>query len=76
MRPRHRQMRANSSRNNREAEATPNRADGTLSPKFRELEDGEVIDITENAPEGHGIAQGVEDCKWTSSIASYDSLFV
>jgi hypothetical protein len=36
-------------------------ADGTLSPNSRELEYGEVVDITELAPEGHGIAQDVED---------------
>jgi hypothetical protein len=29
-------------------------ADGTLSPKSRELKDGEVVDLTELAPEGHG----------------------
>jgi hypothetical protein len=54
-------MRANSSRNTREAEASQNVADGTLSPNSRELEDGEVVDITELTPEGHGIAQDVED---------------
>jgi hypothetical protein len=36
-------------------------ADGTLSLNYRELEDGEVADVTELAPEGHGIAQDVED---------------
>jgi hypothetical protein len=36
-------------------------ADGTLSPNSRELKDGEVVDITELTPEGHGIAQDVED---------------
>jgi hypothetical protein len=36
-------------------------ADGTLSPNSRELEDSEVVDITKLAPEGHGIAQDVED---------------
>jgi hypothetical protein len=61
MRPRHRQMRASSSRNTREAEASQNRADGTLSQNSRELEDGEVIDVTELTPEGHGIAQDVDD---------------
>jgi hypothetical protein len=61
MRPRHRQTRASSSRNNREADASQSRADGTLSPNSRELEDGEVADVTEIAPEGHGIAQDVED---------------
>jgi hypothetical protein len=34
---------------------------GTLSLNSREIEDGEVVDITELAPEGHGIAQDVED---------------
>jgi hypothetical protein len=61
MRPRHRQMRASSSRNTREAEASQNRADGTLSQSTRELEDSEVVDVTELAPERHGIAQDVED---------------
>jgi hypothetical protein len=51
----------NSSRNTREAEASQNMADGTLSPNSRELEDGEVVDITELTPKGHGIAQDVED---------------
>jgi hypothetical protein len=36
-------------------------ADGTLSQNSRELEDGEVIDVTELAPEGHGIAQDVDN---------------
>jgi hypothetical protein len=36
-------------------------ADGTMSQNSRELEDGEVADVTELAPEGHGIAQDVED---------------
>jgi hypothetical protein len=35
-------------------------ADSTLSLNFRELEDSEVVDITEIAPEGHGTAQDVE----------------
>jgi hypothetical protein len=48
-------------RNTREAEASQRRADGTLSQNSRELEDGEVADVTELAPEGHGIAQDVED---------------
>ena len=48
-------------RNNREADASQNMADGTLSPNSRELEDSEVADFTELAPEGHGIAQDVED---------------
>jgi cell division protein ZapA (FtsZ GTPase activity inhibitor) len=61
MRPRHRQMSVTSSCNTREADASQNMADGTLSPNSRELEDGEVVDVTELAPEGHGIAQDVED---------------
>jgi hypothetical protein len=36
-------------------------ADGTLSPNSRELKDGEVVDITKLTPEGHGIAQDVDD---------------
>jgi hypothetical protein len=36
-------------------------AEGTLSPNSRELEDGEVTEITQLAPEGHGIAQDVDD---------------
>jgi hypothetical protein len=36
-------------------------ADGTLSQNSRELEDGEVIDVTELAPEGHRITQDVDD---------------
>jgi hypothetical protein len=36
-------------------------ADGTLSLNSRELEDGEVVDVTKLAPECHGIAQDVED---------------
>jgi hypothetical protein len=47
--------------NTREAEASQNRADGTLSQKSRELEDGEVVDVTELAPEGHDIAQDVDN---------------
>jgi hypothetical protein len=35
-------------------------ADGTLSPNSRELEDGEVVDITELSPEGHCISHDVE----------------
>jgi hypothetical protein len=54
-------MRATSLRNTREADTSQNMADGTLSPNSRELEDGEVVDVTELAPEGHGIAQDVED---------------
>jgi hypothetical protein len=61
MRPRHRMTRVNSSCNTREAEASQNMADGTLSPNSRELEDGEVVDITELSPEGHDISQDVED---------------
>jgi hypothetical protein len=51
----------NSSRDTRDVEASQNMADVTLSPNSRELEDGEVVDITELTPEGHGIAQDVED---------------
>jgi hypothetical protein len=36
-------------------------ADGTLSLNSRELEDGEVVDVTKLTPEGHGITQDVED---------------
>jgi hypothetical protein len=54
-------MQANSSCNTREAEASQNMADGTLSLNSRELKDSEVIDITELPPEGHGISQDVED---------------
>jgi hypothetical protein len=61
MRPRHRQTRASSSPNTREADTSQSRADGTLSQNSRELEDGEVADVTELATEGHGIAQDVED---------------
>jgi hypothetical protein len=35
--------------------------DNTLSPNSRELEDGEVVDVTELSPEGHGIAQDVDN---------------
>jgi hypothetical protein len=48
-------------RNTREAETSQNMADSTLSPKSRELEDSEVIDLTELVPEGHSIAQDVEN---------------
>jgi hypothetical protein len=51
----------NSSHNTREAKASQNIADGTLSPNSRELEDGEVVDVTELTPEGHGIAKDDED---------------
>jgi hypothetical protein len=51
----------NSSCNSRDVEASQNIADGTLSPNSRELEDREVIDVTELALEGHGIAQDAED---------------
>ena len=61
MRLHHRTTQANSLRNTREAKASQNMADRTVSPKSRELEDSEVIDITKLAPEGHGIAQDVED---------------
>jgi hypothetical protein len=50
MRPRQRQMRASSSRTTREADASQNMAEGTLSLNSRELEDGEVTDVTELAP--------------------------
>jgi hypothetical protein len=53
-------MQANSSHNPREAEASQNMADSTLSPNSR-LEDGEVVDITKLTTQGHGIAQDVED---------------
>jgi hypothetical protein len=61
MRPRHRQTRASSLHNTREADARQNIADGTLSQNSRELKDGEVTDVTDLAPGGHGIAQDVED---------------
>jgi hypothetical protein len=70
MRPRHRQTRASTSRNTREAEASQSRADGTLSQNSRELEDGEVADLTELAPEEHGIAQDVEDIPDADHIPS------
>jgi hypothetical protein len=60
MRPRHRQTRVSSSRNNREADASQNMADGTLSLNSRELEDSEVADVTKITPEGHGIAQDID----------------
>jgi hypothetical protein len=49
----------NSSCNPREAGASTGIADSTLSPNSRQLEDSEVVDITELTPEGHGIAQDV-----------------
>jgi hypothetical protein len=55
----HRMMQANSSRNPRETEASQNMDDGTLSLKYRELKDSEVVDIIKLAPEGHGITQDV-----------------
>jgi hypothetical protein len=61
MRPCHQTTQVNSSCNTREAKASQNMADGTLSPNSRELKDGEVVDVTELAPEGHGISQDVED---------------
>jgi hypothetical protein len=61
MRPHLRMTQANSSCNTREADASQNMADGTLSLNSRELEDGGVVDITELVPGGHGIAQDVED---------------
>jgi hypothetical protein len=36
-------------------------ADSTLSLNSRELKDGEVIDPTKLTPEGHCVAQDVED---------------
>jgi hypothetical protein len=45
-------------------------ADSTLSPNSRELEDGEVADIIELAPEGHGIAQDVEDIPDANHVPS------
>jgi hypothetical protein len=42
-------MRVNSSHNPREAEATPNMADSTLSLNSKEIKDGEVVDITKLA---------------------------
>ena len=54
-------MRASSSHKTGEADASQDVADSTLSPNSRELEDGEVVDVTELAPEGHGIAQNVDD---------------
>jgi hypothetical protein len=59
MRPHHQQMQANSSCITGEADAS--QAHGTLGLNSRELEDGEVIDVTDLAPEGHGISQDVED---------------
>jgi hypothetical protein len=61
MRPHHRHTRASSLRKTGEADASQDMADGTLSPNSRELEDGEVVDVTELAPEGHGITQDVFD---------------
>jgi hypothetical protein len=43
---------------------------GTLSLNSRELEDGEVVNITELAPEGHGIAQDVEDILEADQVSS------
>jgi hypothetical protein len=70
MRPRHRQTRASSSLNNRCADASQNMADSTLSQSSGELEDGEVADVTELAPEGHGIAQDVEDIPDANHVPS------
>ena len=70
MRPRQRQTRASSSRTTREADASQNMAEGTLSPNSRELEDGEVADFTELAPEGHGIAQDVDDIPDANHVPS------
>jgi hypothetical protein len=44
-------------------------ADGTLSLNSRELEDSEVIDITEITPEGHSITHevgGILDANYVS----------
>jgi hypothetical protein len=70
MRPCHRQMRASSSRKTGENDASQDLADSTLSPNFRELEDGEVVDLTELAPEGHSIAQDVDDILEADHIPS------
>jgi hypothetical protein len=70
MRLRHRQTRATSLHNAREADASRDMADGTLSMNSRELEDGEVVDVTELAPEGHSIAQDVEDILNTDHMSS------
>jgi hypothetical protein len=59
MRPWHQTMQAGSLRNPREAQASTTKVDATLRPNARELEDSEVIDVTELAPEVHGIMQ---DC--------------
>jgi hypothetical protein len=57
-------------RNTREADASQSLADSTLSLNFRELEDGEVVDVTELAPEGHGIPQDVDDIPDVDHIPS------
>jgi hypothetical protein len=46
--------------NPREAQASTTMVDATLNPNSRELEDGEVIGVTELTPEGLGITQDVE----------------
>jgi hypothetical protein len=45
-------------------------ADGTPSQNSRELEDGEVAEFTELAPEGHAIAQDVDDIPDADHIPS------
>jgi hypothetical protein len=45
-------------------------ADGTLSLNSRQLEDGEVKDITELAPESHGIAQDVDNILDADHVSS------
>jgi hypothetical protein len=44
---------------NNPVQPSPSMADATLSPDTRELEDVEVIDVTEIAHEGHRITQDV-----------------
>jgi hypothetical protein len=58
---RHQPTQANSLCNTREVEASQIMADGTLSLNSRDLEDREVVDVTELTHEGHGIAQDDED---------------
>jgi hypothetical protein len=69
MRPCHQMMQANSLRNPREAEASTNMEDSTLSPNSRELEDGEVVDITKLTPDSHGITQGIEIVLGTDHVS-------
>jgi hypothetical protein len=42
------------------SQASTTVVDTTLSPNSRELEDSEVIDVTELAPEVHGIMQDIK----------------